>query len=233
VAGYRAVLEAANAYHSFFSGQITAAGRVAPAKVLVLGGGVAGLAAIQQAKKLGAIVRGFDVRPAVKEQVESLPELIDESVRLFTKRAADAEIEISVEANDAPEPIYADGRRLKQVLVNLIGNALKFTPAGGWIKVRSRLNQDGWFALEVEDSGIGMAAEDIARAMEPFSQLEANILRGQEGVGLGLSISSRLVALHGGRLSLSSEPGVGTTAQVLLPGSRVPEKDERPTAQGT
>jgi NAD/NADP transhydrogenase alpha subunit len=69
VQGYKAVLEAANEFGRFFAGQITAAGKVAPAKVLVIGGGVAGLAAIQAAKNLGAVVRAFDVRPAVKEQV--------------------------------------------------------------------------------------------------------------------------------------------------------------------
>ena len=69
IAGYRAVIEAANEFGRFFSGQMTAAGKVPPAKVLVLGGGVAGLAAIQTAKNMGAVVRGFDVRAAVKEQV--------------------------------------------------------------------------------------------------------------------------------------------------------------------
>ena len=71
IAGYKAVIEAANQFGSFFTGQITAAGRVPPAKVLVIGGGVAGLSAIGTAKNMGAIVRAFDVHPAVKEQVES------------------------------------------------------------------------------------------------------------------------------------------------------------------
>lgn len=72
VSGYRAVIEAANHFPRFFSGQITAAGKVPPAKILVIGGGVAGLAAIAQAKNMGAVVRAFDTRMAVKEQVESL-----------------------------------------------------------------------------------------------------------------------------------------------------------------
>lgn len=72
ISGYRAVIEAANHFPRFFSGQITAAGKVPPAKILVIGGGVAGLAAIAQAKSMGAIVRAFDTRSAVKEQVESL-----------------------------------------------------------------------------------------------------------------------------------------------------------------
>lgn len=72
IAGYRAVIEAAEAFPRFFAGQMTAAGKVPPAKVLVLGAGVAGLAAIQTAKNMGAIVRAFDVRPVCKEQVESM-----------------------------------------------------------------------------------------------------------------------------------------------------------------
>ena len=72
ISGYRAVVEASNHFGRFFTGQITAAGKVPPAKVLVIGGGVAGLAAVGQAKNMGAIVRAFDVRPAVKEQVESM-----------------------------------------------------------------------------------------------------------------------------------------------------------------
>jgi len=72
ISGYRAVVEASNHFGRFFTGQITAAGKVPPAKVLVIGGGVAGLAAVGQAKSMGAIVRCFDVRPAVKEQVKSM-----------------------------------------------------------------------------------------------------------------------------------------------------------------
>ncbi|HET6279643.1 MAG TPA: Re/Si-specific NAD(P)(+) transhydrogenase subunit alpha [Polyangia bacterium] len=72
VAGYRAVIEAASHFGRFFPGQVTAAGRVKPAQVLVLGAGVAGLAAVAAAKSLGAVVKAFDTRPAVREQVESL-----------------------------------------------------------------------------------------------------------------------------------------------------------------
>lgn len=72
IAGYKAVIEAANNFGRFFTGQITAAGKVPPAKILVIGGGVAGLSAIGTAKNMGAIVRGFDTRPAVKEQIQSL-----------------------------------------------------------------------------------------------------------------------------------------------------------------
>jgi H+-translocating NAD(P) transhydrogenase subunit alpha len=119
IAGYRSVLEAANAYGSFFTGQITAAGKIPPAKVLIIGAGVAGLAAIGAARSLGAIVRSFDTRPIVKEQIESLgaeflelhfeedgsgeggyaktmsKEFIDAEMELFAKQAIDVDIIIT------------------------------------------------------------------------------------------------------------------------------------------
>ncbi len=72
IAGYRAIIEAGNQFGRFFTGQITAAGKVPPAKILVIGAGVAGLAAIGTAQSMGAIVRAFDVRPEVAEQIESM-----------------------------------------------------------------------------------------------------------------------------------------------------------------
>lgn len=119
IAGYRAVVEASNHFGRFFTGQITAAGKVPPAKVLVIGGGVAGLAAVGQAKNMGAIVRAFDTRAAVKEQVESFgaeflevnlkesgegtggyakvmsKEFIEAEMALFAKQAKDVDIVIS------------------------------------------------------------------------------------------------------------------------------------------
>ena len=86
IAGYRAVVEAANHFGRFFTGQITAAGKVPPAKILVIGGGVAGLAAIGQAKNMGAIVRAFDTRAAVKEQVESMgAEFLELNLKVSSK----------------------------------------------------------------------------------------------------------------------------------------------------
>ncbi|MGH2415675.1 MAG: Re/Si-specific NAD(P)(+) transhydrogenase subunit alpha, partial [Microcystaceae cyanobacterium] len=119
IAGYRAVIESANNFGRFFTGQITAAGKVPPAKVLVIGAGVAGLAAVGAAKGLGAIVRAFDTRPVVKEQVESMgaeflelhfkedgtgeggyakvmsKEFIDAEMALFAQQAKDVDIIIT------------------------------------------------------------------------------------------------------------------------------------------
>ncbi|MBT3532564.1 MAG: PAS domain S-box protein [Rhodospirillaceae bacterium] len=170
---------------------------------------------------------------SLKEKPEDVADLVDECVRLFQKRAEEARIDLSVDLSNAPASIIVDSRRIKQILVNLIGNAMKFTPANGSIMVRAGFNQEGWLVLAVQDSGVGMAAEDIDRAMQPFSQLENDISRDQEGVGLGLSIASRLTALHDGELRIDSEPGAGTLAQVLLPASRITGQDgQAPTAGG-
>ena len=169
---------------------------------------------------------------SLKEGAEDVCALIDDSVRMFEKRAAEININITIEVANTIRTIKADGRRLKQILVNLIGNAIKFTPEGGWIKIWTGLEGNGNLVLAVEDNGIGMAPEDISRAMEPFSQLDPNFRQEQEGVGLGLSIASRLTALHGGQLQISSERGVGTKAKICLPADRILSQDEQPTLFG-
>jgi len=151
----------------------------------------------------------------LKEQAEDVAALVEECVHLFQKRASEVAIKFSVNLQGAPTAIIVDGRRIKQILVNLIGNSMKFTPAGGSIHIGGAITKEGWITLSVRDSGIGMAAADIERALQPFSQLETNTFQEQDGVGLGLSIASRLAALHGGRLKIESEPGAGTLAQIL------------------
>ncbi|KAI1506619.1 NAD(P) transhydrogenase beta subunit [Biscogniauxia marginata] len=135
IAGYKAVLEASNTFGRFLTGQVTAAGKIPPCKVLVIGAGVAGLSAIATARRMGAIVRGFDTRPAVKEQVQSLgaefieveikedgsgaggyakemsPEFIAAEMKLFTEQAKDVDIIITtalIPGRPAPRLITKD-----------------------------------------------------------------------------------------------------------------------------
>jgi signal transduction histidine kinase len=175
---------------------------------------------------------------SLKEQPEDVAAIVDECILLLQSRVVEAGIELSVDLSRSPASIYVDGRRIKQILVNLIGNAIKFTPAGGSIDVAVgpaaptntplavAPNEAEQLSISVRDSGIGMSEMDIERALQPFSQLEANALHGPEGVGLGLSIASRLAVLHDGYLHLSSQPGAGTLAQILLPGSRIIRQDD-------
>ncbi|HWX89379.1 MAG TPA: HAMP domain-containing sensor histidine kinase, partial [Rhizomicrobium sp.] len=128
-------------------------------------------------------------------------------------------IEIAVPA-DMPS-LQVDPRRLAQALGNLLANALKFTPEAGRICLAARLQPDGGVHLLVEDTGIGMAQETIAAALEPFRQLDGSLARRFEGAGLGLSIAKALAELHGGALSVKSAVGKGTTVTIALPAGRV------------
>ncbi len=117
--------------------------------------------------------------------------------------------------------LTADERKLKQILVNLLSNALKFTPVQGCVVVSLRREPDGGFSFLVSDNGIGMAPPDIAVALTPFGQVANRQSRQQEGTGLGLPLSKALAELHGGSLELESALGAGTTATLRLPAWRV------------
>ena len=112
--------------------------------------------------------------------------------------------------------IFADETRIKQVLLNLIGNAVKFTPQDGQVTVSADV-LDGRIVIAVSDTGIGISDADIAQVMEPFAQVADTIGRQHEGAGLGLPITKSLVDLHGGTIHLTSELGAGTVVTVSLP----------------
>jgi two-component system, cell cycle sensor histidine kinase PleC len=105
---------------------------------------------------------------------------------------------------------------LRQVLLNLLSNSIKFTAAHGLIAVTVRQNADA-IRVAVSDTGIGMAAEDIPKALEPFTQIEESLARKHGGTGLGLALSKMLVESHGGTLAIESSRGVGTTVSFVLP----------------
>jgi len=136
-------------------------------------------------------------------------------------RAAKGGLAITADVPPGLPPVRVDERALKQILLNLLSNAVKFTPAGGQVTLQARLDPDGGMALAVRDTGIGIAAADLPKALASFAQVDSSLTRKYEGVGLGLPISRALAELHGGRLELASAPGAGTTATVHLPADRV------------
>jgi signal transduction histidine kinase len=105
-------------------------------------------------------------------------------------------------------------------MLNLLSNVVKFTPAGGNVRIAAELSGEG-IVIRVADTGIGIAKEDMARAMERFGQVDSTLARKFEGTGLGLPLVREIVALHGGTLTLESVVGVGTTVTVALPVSRL------------
>jgi two-component system cell cycle sensor histidine kinase PleC len=116
--------------------------------------------------------------------------------------------------------LMADDKRIRQILVNLLSNAVKFTGESGRIAVRIEMAGDG-VEIVVRDNGVGIPEDKLATVMEPFGQAESAYARLHGGVGLGLPIVNSLARLHGGRFTLTSEPGRGTQARVHLPIARV------------
>jgi len=132
-------------------------------------------------------------------------------------------LEVEVEPN-IPE-LAADKRACKQMLLNLIANAIKFTEPGGWVRVMARV-QDGNVLLEVSDNGIGISDQDLPKLGSPFVQASGSYDRSYEGAGLGLSVVKGLARLHDGSLELASTLGEGTTATITLPLDATPESVE-------
>ncbi len=117
--------------------------------------------------------------------------------------------------------VVADHTKLTQILINLLGNSIKFTPADGHITLSAGLLNDGGVRLAVADTGTGMSPEEIPNALEPFVQIDNSLARGHDGTGLGLPLAKTLTELHGGVLRIESELGKGTRVTVDLPAGRV------------
>jgi signal transduction histidine kinase len=142
------------------------------------------------------------------------------SLRMMGSRAEHAGVALASELPAELPLLWADERRLTQILLNLLTNAVKFTPRGGEARVGVEWRPAG-LAVLVRDTGVGIAAADLPRVVIPFVQVGDIYSRPHEGSGLGLPFSKRLVELHGGSLELASEPGCGTTVTILFPASRV------------
>jgi signal transduction histidine kinase len=157
----------------------------------------------------------------LNEEEIDLSQIVTSIRRIMQERAAAAGISFICDSGEGLPWLLADRRALKQILLNLLSNAVKFTPKGGQVELRMALDPDRALRIAVTDTGIGIDAEDIPRAMAAFGQVDGSWSRRYEGAGLGLPISRALTQLHGGTLELSSSPGVGTTVTVRLPPERV------------
>ncbi|AYG94175.1 PAS domain-containing sensor histidine kinase [Brevundimonas naejangsanensis] len=151
----------------------------------------------------------------------ALDVLCAEAVRLMRGKAQEARLALTLACPEALH-IEADQRGLKQVLLNLISNAVKFTPEGGAVAVTVSPRDADTVRVSVSDTGIGIAATDLERLAQPFEQVEGQHSKSTQGTGLGLALTRSLVELHGGRLTIDSEPGHGTTVWFDLP-MRAPE----------
>ncbi len=138
------------------------------------------------------------------------------AMTLVRERAQTHAISLGLEVDGLVDEIRADERKFKQILLNLLSNAVKFTPDGGEVVVRARQVGDT-IEVAVHDTGVGISAEDQLVVFDEFKQVGRHYTNKHEGTGLGLSLTKRFVELHGGSLSLQSEPGVGSTFTFTLP----------------
>ncbi|MDP6404913.1 MAG: PAS domain S-box protein [Alphaproteobacteria bacterium] len=155
------------------------------------------------------------------EQWHAIGELVEDSLRLVEVRAQKAGLELHFVNHVKDRRLLADGRMIRQMLLNLLTNAVKFTRAGGRVTVTASYGADGGLELTVADSGIGIDKQDLDKALSQFGQVDSALNRRFQGTGLGLPLVSSLAELHGGRLELQSEPSVGTTATIWLPAERL------------
>jgi PAS domain S-box-containing protein len=148
------------------------------------------------------------------------PALAESVLRVVRQRAEKSGLTIELLQDEAMPALRADERKIKQALLNLLVNAIKFTPAGGRVSLELRCTADEGHVFSVRDNGIGIAREDIPTALRQFGQVEGALNRKYEGTGLGLPLTKALIELHGGTLELDSRLGEGTTATLRLPAWR-------------
>jgi signal transduction histidine kinase len=142
---------------------------------------------------------------------------INSTLHLVAQQASSGGQKLEVTIDTPPPRLFADERAVRQILFNLLSNALRFTPAGGVVGVHAAATADGGATLTVYDTGVGIPQDQIARVVMPFEQIDNSYARSQGGTGLGLPLVDSLIQLHGGNLTIESDVGVGTRVTVRFP----------------
>jgi len=163
-------------------------------------------------------------REALTEETIDLEELLESVMRTMQIHAERGQVDLRLRIPRALPRLHCDARRVRQILFNLVSNAVKFTPHGGLVTVAARVVGD--LEIEVRDTGIGIAPQEIPALFEPFNRIVNHLTRGAEGAGLGLALTQRFVQMHGGTISVSSAPGTGTVVTVRVPAERLIEHVE-------
>ncbi|MGJ0425253.1 sensor histidine kinase [Methylocystis sp.] len=155
----------------------------------------------------------------LNEEELDIHRAVEEATRIVAERAKAKHITLATEITPNLGLLLADKRKIRQILLNLLSNAIKFTPQHGKVTVSARIDNHGQLVLSVTDTGIGIAENDISTALAVFGQVHRN--HSHEGTGLGLPLCKMFAELHGGKLQLTSEVGVGTTVRIIFPDNRV------------
>ena len=153
----------------------------------------------------------------IQAQEISCADLTQEAVTMLRKEMEDKGITFENKLPESDLIVWGDHQLLRQVLVNLISNAVKYTPEDGAVSLTANTPDGASIEIAVTDNGIGIANEDLARVMKPFERVETSLARISGGIGLGLPLSKKMIEAHGGSLTLTSTVGEGTTATIWLP----------------
>ncbi len=148
-------------------------------------------------------------------------EALDASARMVRERALTDGVTLVLNSGDDLPPLRADERKLKQIIVSLLSNAVKFTDRGGTVTLNAWCRPESGYVFQVEDTGIGMALEDIPKALAPFGQIDSDLNRRYEGTGIGLPLTKALVEMHSGSIDVQSKLGAGTTVTIRFPAERI------------
>jgi cell cycle sensor histidine kinase DivJ len=162
----------------------------------------------------------------LSEEIFDFKEVAEACVRFVRQPADRAGVVLRIAVASGARVIFADKRAIKQILVNLLSNGVKFTPRGGDVRVLAGLDSRG-IEIAVSDSGVGISRQDLERLGQPFEQVEGEHVRSKEGTGLGLALVKALASMHGGEAFIESVLGEGTTVRVRLPYAAVDEKGTR------
>ncbi|MDP6345677.1 MAG: HAMP domain-containing sensor histidine kinase, partial [Alphaproteobacteria bacterium] len=162
----------------------------------------------------------------LEDDAVDLPTVLREAQTLVEDDARKAELNLRLEIEAELPAVRGSAVKLKQVALNLLSNATRFTPAGGDVVLSARQEIEGDIVIRCRDTGIGMNEEEIEQSLTPFTQVDGELSRKYEGTGLGLPLARRLVELHDGRLEIESIPHQGTTVTVRLPRKRVGPRAE-------
>jgi signal transduction histidine kinase len=160
-------------------------------------------------------------RLQLKERTLDVAEVAEMCLSLMRDRIKQQGLDLNVRFPSTGPLLWADERLIKQMLINLLGNAVKFTPEGGTLAVEGRTSPEGGYALSVSDTGIGIAPEHLETVLEPFGQVESAMNRSHAGTGLGLPLVNAMIELHGGSMTIDSAPDTGTTVTLRFPPERV------------
>jgi len=160
-------------------------------------------------------------RITLNEEHIPLTRMIEQAIKIVGLEATEKSITLSADVACGNVTIFADAKALRQILLNLLANAVKFTPEGGEVNLAASRDGSGGLVISVSDTGIGIPAEALETVFKPFERARRDAARTVEGVGLGLSITRGLVALHGATISLESEVGRGTTVTIAFPSVRI------------